>query len=62
MKNEVVEPGKQPRHAGNRVNPLDARIAELEARIEKNKAALERNNQKIASKITQLEKRVEIKK
>ena len=59
MKNDVEINPEQFRDTGNRINPLDAKLAELEARIEKNRAALERNTQKIAAKITQLEKRVE---
>jgi peptidoglycan hydrolase CwlO-like protein len=63
MKNDVAaEAQEQFRDTGNRINPLDEKLAELEARVERNRAALERTNQKIQAKITQLEKRVELGK
>ena len=62
MKSEVEEKRESFRDFGNRINPLDEKLAELEARVEKNKADLERNNQKILAKIAQLQTRLESQK
>jgi hypothetical protein len=62
MKSDVEEKRESFRDSGNRINPLDEKLAELEARVEKNRAALERTNQKIQAKITQLQKRLESQK
>ena len=47
--------GNSSATTGNRINPLDEKLAELEARVEKNQADLERNNEKILAKIAQLQ-------
>jgi hypothetical protein len=62
MKSDVAETQEQFRNTGNRINPLDEKLAELEARVEKNRADLERNNEKILAKIAQLQIRLESQK
>lgn len=62
MKKDMEKTHELPLDGGNRVNPLDARIAELHDRIEKNKADLERNNANLEGKLEELSKRIGLPK
>ncbi len=62
MKGEIEDKRESFRDFGNRINPLDEKLAELEARVEKNRADLERTNEKILAKIAQLQTRLESQK